>query len=97
VAGFASGSFGVWSSSTGVSLKHGAVHGPVRHLVVRDHLLVAVSEVGGLGSIALSELTEDYCDLLAEVWSRVPVVWRDQATVIQQPDPAHGCGQPHKR
>jgi WD40 repeat protein/serine/threonine protein kinase len=90
-AGFADGSFGVWSSSTGERLEGGAVHGAVRALHVHDGVLMIASEVGYTATLDLSLLTAGYCDLLAEVWSRVPVLWRDGRAVAQTPDPSHRC------
>jgi hypothetical protein len=91
IAGFESGTFGVWSLSTGEQLEVGSVHGPVRHLLVHRDTLVAASEEGSLASTDLSLLTDDYCKLLEEAWSQVPVVWRDQGAIVQPPDPGHPC------
>jgi hypothetical protein len=90
-AGFADGSFGVWSLSAGERLERAAVHGAVRALLVQDDVLVVASEVGDTASRDLSALTARYCDLLAEARSRVPVLWRDQRAIAQAPDPAHPC------
>jgi WD40 repeat protein len=91
VAGFANGSFGVWSLSSGEPLGHGAVHGAIRHLLLHDGVLLVASEVGATATMDLSVLTADYCDLLEEVWSRIPVLWRDQGAVVLAPEPKHGC------
>jgi hypothetical protein len=90
-AGFADGSFGVWSLSSGARLERGAVHGAVRHLIMHDQLLIVASEMGATASMDLSGLTTDYCDLLREVWSRVPVLWRDEGAVVREPDRGHRC------
>jgi WD40 repeat protein len=89
-AGFADGSFGVWDPGSGIRLEHGVVHGAVRHLLVYDQLLSVASELGATASIDLSVLTVDPCELLREVWARVPVVWREEG-VLQPPDPGHRC------
>jgi WD40 repeat protein/tRNA A-37 threonylcarbamoyl transferase component Bud32 len=91
VAGFADGTFGVWSAKSGVRLEQGSVHGAVRHLVMYDQVLVVASEVGSTVSVDLSVLTVDYCDLLREIWARVPILWRNQGGVEQPPDTAHPC------
>jgi hypothetical protein len=65
----------------------------MRHLAVDGDLLIVASEVGATSSMDLSVLTADYCDLLREVWSRVPVLWRDQIAVLEPPDPVHLCKQ----
>jgi WD40 repeat protein len=91
VAGFADGSFGIWSLSNGERLERGAVHGAVRLLLIQNGILMVASEVGAAAALDLSLLTEDYCTLLAEVWSRVPVLWRDQGAVVQPQDSSHPC------
>jgi hypothetical protein len=90
-AGFADGSFGVWNLSSGARLERGAVHGAVRHLIMHGQLLIVASEMGATASMDLSGLTTDYCDLLREVWSRVPVLWRDEGAVVREPDRGHRC------
>jgi hypothetical protein len=90
-AGFSDGTFGVWSMSSGARIEHGAVHGAVRHLEYDSPRLVVASELGSLASMDLSALTADYCDLLSEVWSRVPVLWHDQGAVIDRPEVTHRC------
>jgi WD40 repeat protein len=92
VAGFADGSFGVWSASSGELLERSAVHGAVQQLIVHGGMLIAASEVGSLAALDLSLLTADYCSLLQEVWSRVPVLWREQGAVLQAPEPSARCG-----
>jgi WD40 repeat protein len=98
VAGFANGSFGVWSTGSGERLERGAVHGAVRHLVLQNGVLLVASEVGATATLDLSALTEDYCVLLEQVWSRVPILWRDQGAVLQAPDSsiaAPACNRSH--
>jgi hypothetical protein len=58
-----------------------------------EHTLIVASEVGAAASMDLALLTVDYCDLLGEVRRRVPIVWRDEGAVAQQPDPAHPCSR----
>jgi hypothetical protein len=91
VAGFADGRFGVWSTSSGARLAQGGIHGPVRHLALRDEMLVVAGEVGSLASVDLRLLVIDYCDLLREVWSQVPVAWSGQGALLRAPDPTHRC------
>jgi WD40 repeat protein len=91
VAGFADGSLGVWNASSGELLERSAVHGAVQQLIVHGGMLVAASEVGNLAALDLSLLTADYCSLLQEVWSRVPVLWREKGAVVQAPNPYHFC------
>jgi hypothetical protein len=91
-AGFADGSFGVWSFTSGARLAQGGVHGPVRFLTFHGDVLVAASEVGATTSLDLRILTVDDCEVLREVWSRVPVLWSGQAAVAREPDRNHRCG-----
>jgi WD40 repeat protein len=95
-AGFADGSFGVWSSDSGERLERGAVHGAVRHLALDGDFLIVASEVGAVTSMDLSVFTADYCELLREVWSDVPVLWNDQAAVLASPEPASPCRLPSR-
>jgi WD40 repeat protein len=91
-AGFADGSFGVWSFTSGARLVQGGVHGPVRFLTFHGEVLVAASEVGAMTSLDLRLLTVDDCEVLREVWSRVPVLWSGQGAVVREPDRGHRCG-----
>jgi WD40 repeat protein/tRNA A-37 threonylcarbamoyl transferase component Bud32 len=91
VAAFVNGGFGIWDSTSGERLKLGAVHGPVRYLLVNDSSLLVVSELGSYSVTDLSPLTGDYCTLLREVWSQVPVLWRSASAVEQEADRAHPC------
>ncbi|MGC4122859.1 MAG: hypothetical protein QM765_51465 [Myxococcales bacterium] len=90
-AGFADGTFGVWSLGSGELLRRGAVHGAARHLAVEQDWLMAASEVGSVASLDLSLLSADYCAVLREVWSRVPVSWKDQQAMLVAPSPSHAC------
>jgi hypothetical protein len=96
IAGFADGSVGVWDSATGERLESGAVHGAVRQLLLERGILVVASEVGSTAVMDLSPLTAPYCELLRELWSRVPVAWRGQGAVLQEPDPGHACMKSRK-
>jgi WD40 repeat protein len=91
VAGFADGTFGVWSMSTGATLVQRRLHGPVRYLALHDQVLTVGGEVGSIAGVDLSLLAIDYCELLREVWSRVPVIWSGQGAVLREPNPAHRC------
>jgi hypothetical protein len=90
-AGFADGSFGLWEVRSGERLERGSVNGAVRHLLMHEGTLVVASEMGSLASMNLSLLMADYCELLQEIWSRVPVVWRDHGALALRPDPSHRC------
>jgi hypothetical protein len=95
IAGFANGAFGIWNTGTGVRLERAAVHGAVQYLVMHDQILIAASEVGAIATMDLSVLTADYCALLEEVRSRVPILWHDQGAVVEPPRPGHRCSQRH--
>jgi WD40 repeat protein len=91
VAGFADGSFGLWNASSGEKLELGALHGSVHQLLIHGSTLIVASEVGATATMDLSPLTDDYCDLLEEVRSRVPVIWNAHSAALQTPDSTHRC------
>ncbi len=36
-------------------------------------------------------LSDDYCDLLRDVWRRVPIVWESPRAVLRPPPEQHPC------
>jgi WD40 repeat protein/serine/threonine protein kinase len=91
VAGYANGLLGIWNLQTGKRLEHARLHGPVIHLLLRKRKLYAATELGSHLVWDLGELYMDYCDLLRDVWSRVPVVLEGGLPVLRPPPRGHRC------
>ncbi|MFH0900720.1 MAG: hypothetical protein V2A73_08845, partial [Pseudomonadota bacterium] len=93
IVGYASGYLGIWSLRTGKRLRHFKLHGPVVHLLVdsESRRLYVATEVGDHRAIDLSPLYQDYCELLADIWSKVPVVWQEGMPALALPSPGHRC------
>jgi len=92
-AGFANGAVGMWSLHDGSRLALGELHGRVVHLAFDKTSLYAVSDLGHALRWGLDVLVDDYCEVLREVWERVPVVWSDGAVVVQDPPADHRCAR----
>lgn len=92
-AGFEDGFVGLWSLDRGDLLQPLQLHGPAVHLRFGGDQLFAASELGAHGQIDLSGLSRTYCDLLHEVWERVPTVWDDGRVVVTPRPPDHPCAR----
>jgi len=94
LAGFADGTFGVWSLDNGRALHRAKLHGPVVHLLIEGEMVHAATELGDHLTLDLDAFHRDYCALLADVWADVPVAWRD-GRPLATPRPAdHPCANP---
>ncbi|MFH0901184.1 MAG: protein kinase [Pseudomonadota bacterium] len=93
IVGYASGDVGVWSLETGKRLRHFKLHGAVTHLTTDDKSLrlFVATEVGDFEAIDLTALYQDYCELLGDVWRRVPVVWQRGMPALALPPSYHRC------
>ena len=91
IAGYANGQLGIWNLQDGKRLDNARLHGPVIHLLVKDQKLYAATELGDHLVQDLSPLYSAHCDLLKEVWRKVPVVWTGGAAVKQAPRKDHRC------
>jgi len=94
VAGYANGQLGIWDLSNGTQLYQVQLHGAVRHLLLQDGRLYAVSELGDHAVLDLGAFYDDYCDLIGSIWDTVPVVWRGGVPVTESPPPDHPCSKP---
>ncbi len=93
IIGYANGMVGLWDLSSGARLGHARLHGPVVHLLLEGTQLFAATELGTHLVWDLSALYRDYCQLLNEIWRRVPVVWQDAKPLLQKPPKAHRCAR----
>ncbi len=91
IAGYANGFLGIWNLSDGKHLRHTQLHGQVSHLVLRDEKLYAATDLGSFAVWNLGAFYQDYCQLLADVWKSVPVVWDNGQLVARTPPPHHLC------
>ena len=93
IAGYGDGLLGIWDLRTGARLDEARLHGPVVHLLLEGKRLYAASELGGRLVWDLSVLHAPYCDLLHQVWRRVPVVWGEGRAIYREPPAGHRCAR----
>ena len=93
VAGFGNGSVGLWSLRDGARLHHEKLHGAAVHMQIEGPILHAATELGDVQSVNLQTFDRPYCDVVEDVWSSVPVVWRDGGPIVSTPSPDHPCRQ----
>lgn len=91
IVAFQSGHVGLWETETLALLDMVKLHGEPVHIQRRDHQLYLATDLGDHTVWDLSSYERDYCDLLAEVWDEIPVVWEGGQTVRQPPPPGHRC------
>ena len=97
VAGYANGLLGIWDLRSGQLLETAHLHGPVVHLLLKGSRLYAATDLGSHLSWDLSVLFRDYCELLAQVWRKVPVVWEHGLPVTRAPPADHRCAGAWKK
>jgi len=91
VIGFANGTLGIWKLDNGALLERVRLHGPVIHVAVEEDALYAVTELGDAIVWDLGLFHDDYCEVLAQVWDRVPVVWENGLPIHRDPPRDHPC------
>ncbi len=89
--GFASGVVGLWHTASGQLLHQVRVHGAVVEVSVAGATLRARSELGDRIEADLSALTSPYCDLLRDVWARVPITIDGARPAAAGPPAGHRC------
>jgi hypothetical protein len=90
-AGFAGGGVALWDRSAGRLLASARLNGPITQLASIDGTLYVASELGGHLAWDLTSLARDGCELLREVWQRVPTVWNEGRAGLAQPSSDHRC------
>ncbi|RLB45482.1 MAG: hypothetical protein DRI90_28405 [Deltaproteobacteria bacterium] len=93
VVGYESGDVGLWQRSSGKRLASARLHGSISHLRLVAARLYAATDLGQHLTWDLSDLIRDQCELLGQVWTQVPVVWRDGRVQRAEPDRSHRCWQ----
>jgi WD40 repeat protein len=91
--GFASGEVGLWDLASGLRLDTVRVHGPVVALTVTAERLQATSELGDEVEIDLTPLRAPYCDLIHDIWRRVPVETEGSRPTRVAPSRSHRCSR----
>ena len=81
--GFANGVFGIWDKENGVQLYQRRLHGPIIHLLFHEHKLYAATDIGDVMTLELSIFGKKHCELLREVWQKVPLVWENGLPVLR--------------
>jgi WD40 repeat protein len=93
VVGYGNGLLGIWDLRTGARLDSARLHGPVVHLLLEGRRLYAASELGGHLVWDLQVLYTSYCDLLRQVWRKVPAVWFEGRPTHREPPASHDCAR----
>jgi WD40 repeat protein len=91
VAGYAGGDVGIWNLEDGSRLDVMRLHGAAIHLAIDGPRLIAASELGDHGVLDLGIYLGSHCELLAEVWDQVPVVWAAGRARLAPPPAQHPC------
>ncbi len=92
IVGHASGALGLWSLADGARLYSSRLHGPVVHLLLAGHRLIAATELGSYHTFDLSAFHLDHCELLQRAWKTIPVVWEDARPMLRGRPSDHSCG-----
>jgi WD40 repeat protein len=91
LAGHQNGYLALRGLRDGVRLDEAWLHGPLAHLELAGTTAIAASELGDHLRLELSALTAPACDLLREVWQRVPVIWEGGQPIVRAPPRDHPC------
>ncbi|MFH0900491.1 MAG: hypothetical protein V2A73_07670 [Pseudomonadota bacterium] len=91
IAGFANGMLGLWNIQNGTLLDSARLHGSIAHLLVFEDSLYAATELGSYVVMRLGIFSQDYCELLGDIWNNVPVVWENGLPVALTPPFNHRC------
>src|SRR4030095_9846597 len=93
IVGYSGGVVGMWALADGKRLGQALLHGPVVHLLLEDQQLYAATELGQHLTWDLGVFYRDYCSLMREIWSEVPVVWSNGRPVAAAAPTDHVCSQ----
>ncbi len=91
IAGYANGLLGIWHLDNGLRLDHSRLHGQVVHMQLQGKRLFAATDLGDHLSLDLGIFHLEYCEVLRQVWRRVPVVWVNGLPVLSPPPADHRC------
>jgi WD40 repeat protein/serine/threonine protein kinase len=91
IVGYANGLVGIWDLDNGALLTRIRLHGPVIHMLIKEGKLYAASELGNHDVMDLELFSSPYCNLVRQVWQRVPTVWEGGLPVLRAPPRDHPC------
>jgi len=91
IAGFGNGEFGIWEPDTGSKIDSASLHGSVTHLLPDGDKLYVVTELGDSIVWDLGVFHADYCELMGQIWKKVPVIWEAGRPVVRPPPITHLC------
>ncbi len=89
--GHASGRVTLIDRESGAVLRNEPLTGRVLHLAIEAGRLYAATDLGASLVWDLSDLDRNYCELLNEVWQRIPVVWDQRRAKRRSPPKSHAC------
>jgi len=89
--GFIDGHVGLWSVDSGERLGGRKLPSAVAVAYAGDHVY-ALTEPGERVALDASALARPYCELMRDVWRRVPVVWRSGGVIREDPR-GHRCAR----
>ncbi|HZO13699.1 MAG TPA: protein kinase [Polyangiaceae bacterium] len=89
--GYSGGVFGLWDRRSGELLASGRLHGAITHVLIANDTLYVASDLGRHAEWDLRPFTAPYCEVMREVWERVPVVWGDGRPQRGAPPERHRC------
>ena len=91
IVGFGDGLVGIWDPKSGQRLDYARLHGPIVKLWLTGDQFFAASELGDHLLWDMRVFGADYCELLEEIWSQVPVEWEGGHAVLRAPPADHLC------
>jgi len=94
LVGYANGLLGIWNMNNGVRLDFSRLHGSVVHMLRKRNKLYAATALGDHLVQDLGAFHIKYCDLMRQVWQKVPVLWSGGMPVLSAAPQHHRCARP---
>jgi WD40 repeat protein/serine/threonine protein kinase len=91
IGAFMQGQVGIWHVPTRELLYQIKLNGRPIHVLEQGGKLYVASDLGDSRMIDLRALVTDRCELLREVWQRVPVAWEAGRPRVTAPPSDHVC------
>ena len=91
IGGYVDGTVGIWNLTDGKLLRKTELHGRVNQLLLEDQQLFAATELGQSLDWDLQDFYSEPCELVRDVWARVPVVWDSGRAVVREAPADHEC------
>jgi WD40 repeat protein len=93
IVGYGDGGLGIWSTIDGSRLDFVNLSGDVSAVRVVGDDLFALTSRGDTFTMSLAPLTADYCDLLREVWGKMPLLWNEGRLATSPAPRDHRCAR----